>query len=347
MGSVPNVGLMAQAAEEYGCHDKTFEIAGGRHGARRRHAGRARAARARRSQPATSGGCARPRTSPIRDWVKLAVDPGPRDRRPGRVLARRGPRPRRQPDRQGRARTSPEHDTTACRSRSWRRSTATRSRWSASASGEDTISVTGNVLRDYLTDLFPIMELGTSAKMLSIVPLIERRRPVRDRRRRLGAQARAAAGQGELPALGQPGRVPRAGREPSSTWRRRPATRGRRSWPTRSTGPRRRSSTRTSRRPASVGEIDNRGSHFYLALYWAQELAAQSEDAELAAAFAPLAKALGEKEEDIVDELIGVQGAPADLGGYYRPDSQLADQVMRPSATFNAALEEAANRPPV
>ena len=95
-----------------------------------------------------------------------------------------------------------------------------------------------------------------------------------------------------------------------------------------------------------LGGLDNRGSHFYLALYWSQELAKQTEDADLAAWFEPLAKALTEREKDIVDELIGVQGAPADLGGYYRPDAQLADQVMRPSATFNAALEEAANRPP-
>ena len=125
---------------------------------------------------------------------------------------------------------------------------------------------------------------------------------------------------------------------PSSTTPRPPATRGPRCWATRSTGPPARSSTRTSRPARKVGSIDNRGSHFYLALYWAQELARQSDDAELAAAFEPLAKTLAENEQTINDELIGVQGTPADIGGYYRPDPEKATAVMRPSKTFNEAL---------
>ena len=200
--------------------------------------------------------------------------------------------------------------------------------------------MTGNVLRDYLTDLFPILELGTSAKMLSIVPLHQRRRPVRDRGRRVGAQARpAAAGQENYlrwDSLGEFLALARELRAPGPAHR---ATPGPRCWPTPSTGPPAPSSTRTSRPAAALGGIDNRGSHFYLALYWAQELAAQTDDAELAAAFAALAeRLLADEEQAIVGELLAVQGSPADIGGYYRPDPALAEAVMRPSATFNEAL---------
>ena len=204
--------------------------------------------------------------------------------------------------------------------------------------GEDTISVTGNVLRDYLTDLFPILELGTSAKMLSVVPLIN------------------GGGLFETGAGGSaPKHVQQLVKENYLRWdslgeflalavsfehladvdrqRARPGAR-----PTRSTGRPARSSTRTSRRPARVGGIDNRGSHFYLALYWAQELAAQTDDAELAAAFAELAETLADNEDTIDDELLAVQGSPADIGGYYRPDDAKATAVMRPSTTFNDAL---------
>ena len=168
-------------------------------------------------------------------------------------------------------------------------------------------------------------------------PADQRRRPVRDRGRRLRAQARPAAPEGELSALGQPGRVPGPGgqlRAPGPT----PATPAPRSSPTPWTGRPATSSTRTSRRRRRLGGIDNRGSHFYLALYWAQELAAQTDDAELAEAFAPLAETLADNEQAIVDELLAVQGSPVDIGGYYQPDPVLAEAVMRPSATFNEAL---------
>ena len=204
--------------------------------------------------------------------------------------------------------------------------------------GLDTISVTGNVLRDYNTDLFPILEVGTSAKMLSIVPLIAG-----------GGLFETGAGgsapkhvqqlvDGELPALGLAGRVLRAGARPSSSTPTSPACPPRRCWPTRSTGRPARSSTRTAARAASSARIDNRGSHFYLALYWAQELARQTDDAELAAAFKGLAETLAAKESTIVEELLAVQGKPADIGGYYLPDAEKAAAVMRPSKTFNDAL---------
>ena len=203
--------------------------------------------------------------------------------------------------------------------------------------GEDTISVTGNVLRDYLTDLFPILELGTSAKMLSVVPLING-----------GGLFETGAGgsapkhvqqlrQGELPALGQPGRVPRA----RGQLRAPGAEDGQRARP----GPRRHPRPCHRHLPQreqvasrKLGGIDNRGSHFYLALYWAQELAAQTEDAQLAQAFAALAKTLAEQEQTIVAELLAVQGSPADIGGYYQPDPAKAAGVMRPSKTLNEAL---------
>ena len=203
--------------------------------------------------------------------------------------------------------------------------------------GEDTISVTGNVLRDYLTDLFPILELGTSAKMLSIVPLINGgglfetgaggsapkhvQQLVKENYLRwdslgeflaLGASFEhyaAATGNARAKVLGDA--LDRA-TETFLNENKSPARR--------------------------VGQIDNRGSHFYLALYWAEELAAQTDDAELAAAFAGLAATLREQEQTISDELIAVQGSPVDIGGYYRPDPEKAAAVMRPSATFNEAL---------
>ena len=210
MGSVPNVGLMAQKAEEYGSHDKTFEIAGRRHGARRRRR-RQRAARARgrggRHLARLPGqGRADPRLGEARRHAR------PRDRRAGGLLARRRPRPRRAADREGRGVPAASTTPTGSRSEILAPVEATRFSLERIRRGEDTISVTGNVLRDYLTDLFPILEVGTSAKMLSIVPLHERRRPVRDRRRRLGAEARAAVREGGPPALGLARRVPGAGR---------------------------------------------------------------------------------------------------------------------------------------
>jgi isocitrate dehydrogenase len=203
--------------------------------------------------------------------------------------------------------------------------------------GEDTISVTGNVLRDYLTDLFPIMELGTSAKMLSIVPLIN------------------GGGLFETGAGGSaPKHVQQLVKENYLRWDSlgeflalaasfehfAVATGNQRAQVLADTLDR---ATGTflveNKSPArKVGSIDNRGSHFYLALYWAQELARQTDDADLAAAFEPLAKVLAENEQVITDELIAVQGSPVDIGGYYRPDADKAEAVMRPSTTFNEAI---------
>ena len=203
--------------------------------------------------------------------------------------------------------------------------------------GLNTISVTGNVLRDYNTDLFPILELGTSAKMLSVVPLIN------------------GGGLFETGAGGSaPKHVQQLVKENYLRWdslgeflalaasfeHYAEATGNTRAKVLgdaldRATGTFLAENKSPARR---VGSIDNRGSHFYLALYWAQELARQSDDAELAAAFEPLAKTLAENEQTINDELIGVQGRPADIGGYYRPDPEKASAVMRPSKTFNEAL---------
>ena len=208
--------------------------------------------------------------------------------------------------------------------------------------GKDTISVTGNVLRDYLTDLFPIMELGTSAKMLSIVPLM------------------AGGGLFETGAGGSaPKHVQQFVEENYLRWdslgeflalaaslehlASATSTRRPRCWPTRWTRPTASSWTTTSRPSRKVGELDNRGSHFYLALYWAQALAAQDEDAALKAKFAPLAEALADDEGKIVAELNAVQGKPVDIGGYYHPDLTKVGAAMRPSPTFNAALASLAD----
>ena len=203
--------------------------------------------------------------------------------------------------------------------------------------GEDTISVTGNVLRDYLTDLFPILELGTSAKMLSVVPLINGGGLFETGAGGSAPEARAAAGQGELPALGQPRRVPGAGRELREV-RRAPTTRRPRCSATPSTARPAPSSTRTGRRAASSAPSTTAAATSTWRSTGPSELAGQTDDAELADAFAALAKTLGDDEETIAQELIDVQGSPADIGGYYRPDDEKASAVMRPSTTFNEAL---------
>jgi isocitrate dehydrogenase len=334
MGSVPNVGLMAQAAEEYGSHDKTFEIP---------TAATVRvvdqAGTVLMSQPVQPGDIFRmcqTRDVPIRDWVRLAV---------GRARATGDPavfwldagRPH---DANLIAKVRqylPEHDTQGLRIEILSPTEATALSLERIRRGENTISVTGNVLRDYLTDLFPILELGTSAKMLSIVPLID------------------GGGLFETGAGGSaPRHVQQLLKEDYLRWdslgeflalavsfellaqrtgNRRAALLA--ATLDRATGTLLDENRSPSRR---LGGIDNRGSHFYLALYWAQELANQTEDAELAALFAPLARMLAEQEPTIVQELLAVQGSPVDIGGYYQPDPELAAQVMRPSTTFNAAL---------
>ncbi|WP_370614747.1 NADP-dependent isocitrate dehydrogenase [Mumia sp. Pv 4-285] len=334
MGSVPNVGLMAQAAEEYGSHDKTFEIAS---------AGTVRVVDNDGSvvfEHAVSEGdvwrMCQTKDVPIRDWVKLAVS---------RARATGAPAvfwldETRAHDRNLIAKVRSyltEHDTDGLQIEIMSPVDATAFSLERIRKGEDTISVTGNVLRDYLTDLFPILELGTSAKMLSVVPLIN------------------GGGLFETGAGGSaPKHVQQLVKENYLRWdslgeflalavsleHLAEVTGNAKAQVLadtldRATGTFLDENKSPSRR---VGGIDNRGSHFFLALYWAQELAAQTEDAELAAAFAPLAETLSANAQQITDELIGVQGSPVEIGGYYRPDDALASQVMRPSKTLNDAI---------
>ncbi|WP_086829334.1 NADP-dependent isocitrate dehydrogenase [Streptomyces sp. NRRL B-24572] len=334
MGSVPNVGLMAQKAEEYGSHDKTFEIA---------QAGTVRlidsAGNVVLEQEVAEGDIFRAcqtKDLPIQDWVKLAVT---------RARATGAPAvfwldENRGHDAQIIAKVKqylPEHDTEGLDIQILSPVEATKFSLERIRRGEDTISVTGNVLRDYLTDLFPILELGTSAKMLSVVPLM------------------AGGGLFETGAGGSaPKHVQQLVKENYLRWdslgeffalaasfehlaTSTGNTRAQVLADTldRATGTFLNEDKSPTRR---LGGIDNRGSHFYLALYWAQELAAQTEDAELAKAFAPLAETLTANEQKIVDELIAVQGSPAEIGGYYQPDPAKAAAVMRPSATFNEAV---------
>ena len=335
MGSVPNVGLMAKKAEEYGSHDKTFEIpadgtvevvnAGGD---------------VLLSHDVQAGDVWRACTTKdvaIRDWVKLAVN---------RARATGSPAvfwldAQRAHDAQLIAKVEEylgDHDTDGLDLHVMAPAEATAFSLARIRQGLDTISVTGNVLRDYNTDLFPILELGTSAKMLSVVPLMNG-----------GGLFETGAG-GSAPkhvqqllaenylrwdSLGEFFALA-ASFEHLATVTDNARAQVLADTLDRATGTFLDQDKSPTRR---VGGIDNRGSHFYLALYWAQELAAQSDDAELAAAFGPLAASLAEQEQTIVDELVGVQGSPADVGGYFRPDAAKAAAVMRPSATFNTALE--------
>jgi len=335
MGSVPNVGLMAQKAEEYGSHDKTFEIAA---------AGTVRVVDESGAvvleQPVEAGDIFRmcqTKDLPIRDWVKLAVT---------RARATGDPAvfwldETRAHDAELIKKIDaylPEHDTEGLTIKILNPVDATKLSVERIRKGENTISVTGNVLRDYLTDLFPILELGTSAKMLSVVPLMN------------------GGGLFETGAGGSaPKHVQQLVKENYLRWdslgeflalavsfeQFAQTTGNARAQVLADTLDRATATFLNEDKSPSrkLGGIDNRGSHFYLGLYWAQELAAQEEDAELAAAFAELAKTLAEQERTIVDELIAVQGSPVDLGGYYQPDPAKASAAMRPSATFNQALE--------
>ena len=334
MGSVPNVGLMAQAAEEYGSHDKTFEIP---------TTGTVRVTNAAGDavlEHVVSEGdiwrMCQTKEIPIRDWVKLAV-----------TRARATGAPTVFWLDETRAHDAvliekvreylPEHDTDGLQIEIMSPVDAIAFSLERIRKGEDTISVTGNVLRDYLTDLFPILELGTSAKMLSVVPLIN------------------GGGLFETGAGGSaPKHVQQLVKEDYLRWdslgeflalavsfeHLAQSTDNARAQILADTLDK---ATGTfldeNRSPGrKLGSIDNRGSHFYLALYWAQELAKQTEDADLAAAFATLAETLASSEDTITAELVGVQGNPVDIGGYYRPDDEKATTVMRPSATLNEAL---------
>ena len=334
MGTVPNVGLMAQKAEEYGSHDKTFEVA--RAGTVRIVAANGDTLLERRVASGDIFRSATVKDAPIRDWVKLAVNRARATGVPAVFwLDRQRPH-----DAQVIAKVErylQDHDTSGLDIRILAPVEATRFSIERIRKGLDTISVTGNVLRDYLTDLFPILELGTSAKMLSIVPLMNGgglfetgaggsapkhvQQFVAENYLRWDSLGEFLALAASLEHLAEQAGEPQA-KVLADALDRATAR-----------------FLENDRSPArKVGQIDNRGSHFYLALYWAQELAQQTEDRTLAARFAGLAKALTDGEEQIVGELLAVQGHHLDVGGYYRPDDAKASAAMRPSATFNRAL---------
>ncbi|MDQ0140852.1 NADP-dependent isocitrate dehydrogenase [Cupriavidus necator] len=339
MGTVPNVGLMAQKAEEYGSHDKTFEIA---------EDGVANivdlaTGEVLLTQNVEAGDIWRMcqvKDAPIRDWVKLAVTRARNSGMPA-VFWLDPYRPHEAELIKKVETYLKDHDTTGLDIQIMSQVRAMRYTLERVIRGLDTISVTGNILRDYLTDLFPIMELGTSAKMLSIVPLM------------------AGGGMYETGAGGSaPKHVKQLVEENHLRWdslgeflalavsledvgiktgnarakilaKTLDAATGKLLDNNKSPSPK-------------TGELDNRGSQFYLAMYWAQELAAQSDDAELAAKFAPLARTLADNEQKIVGELAAVQGQPVDIGGYYQPDAAKLGAAMRPSQTLNAALASVA-----
>jgi len=338
MGTVPNVGLMAQQAEEYGSHDKTFEIS---------EAGEARivdlaTGEVLLSQNVEEGDIWRMcqvKDAPIRDWVKLAVTRARNSNTPA-VFWLDPYRPHENELIKKVELYLKDHDTTGLDIQHLSQVRAMRYTLERVVRGMDTISVTGNILRDYLTDLFPIMELGTSAKMLSIVPLM------------------AGGGMYETGAGGSaPKHVKQLVEENHLRWDslgeflalavsveelgiKTNNAKAKILAKTLDTATGKLLDNNKNPSP-KTGELDNRGSQFYLALYWAQELAAQSEDKELQAHFAPLAKALAANEQKIVDELKAVQGKPVDIGGYYMPDLTKVVAVMRPSATLNATLAAA------
>ena len=335
MGTVPNVGLMAQQAEEYGSHDKTFEIA--EDGvANIVDIATGEVLLSQNVEPGDIWRMCQVKDAPIRDWVKLAVTRARNSGMPA-VFWLDPYRPHENELIKKVKLYLADHDTTGLEIQIMSQVRAMRYTLERVVRGLDTISVTGNILRDYLTDLFPIMELGTSAKMLSIVPLM------------------AGGGMYETGAGGSaPKHVQQLVEENHLRWdslgeflalavsledvgiktknerakilaRTLDAATGQLLDNNKGPSPK-------------TGQIDNRGSQFYLAMYWAQALAAQTDDRALAAHFAPLAKALADNEQKILDEFKAVQGAPADIGGYYLADTAKVTAIMRPSATFNAAM---------
>ena len=334
MGSVPNVGLMAQAAEEYGSHDKTFEIPADGVVRVRNAAGETL------MEHTVSTGdiwrACQTKDIPIQDWVKLAVTRARATGAPAIFWLDEARAHDRNLIEKVRGYLG-DHDTTGLDLSIMSPVEAIKVCLERIRRGEDTISVTGNVLRDYLTDLFPILELGTSAKMLSVVPLINGG----------GLYETGAGGSapkhvqqlvkenylrwdslGEFLALAES-----FAKYAEVTGNAKARVLG--AALDRATGTLLNENKSPQRR---LGTIDNRGSHFYLAMYWAQELAKQSDDADLASAFSGLAQGLTDNEQAIASELLEVQGRPADIGGYYRPDEVLTSSVMRPSTTFNGLL---------
>jgi isocitrate dehydrogenase len=340
MGSVANVGLMAQKAEEYGSHDKTFEI---------KEAGTVRVVDEAGGsllehavEPGDIWRMCQTKDIAIRDWVKLAVDRAritgstaifwldeQRAHDANLILKVQ--------------RYLPEHDTQGLEILIMSPVAATRATCQRAAAGQDTISVTGNVLRDYLTDLFPILELGTSAKMLSIVPLLAGgglfetgaggsapkhvQQFVEEGHLRWDSLGEFLALAASLEDVGN-----KTGSEQVKVLSETLNA---------ATGEFLNNDKSPSRK---VNELDNRGSHFYLALYWAQALAAQTKDAALQEHFRNVARQLAENETTIVGELNAAQGSPIDIGGYYQPDPAKVTAAMRPSPTFNSILGELAQQ---
>ncbi|MCP3676361.1 MAG: NADP-dependent isocitrate dehydrogenase [Deltaproteobacteria bacterium] len=335
MGTVPNVGLMAQKAEEYGSHDKTFEAPGD--GTIRIIDTSGKTIHEHTVEEGDIWRACQVKDAPIQDWVKLAVTRAKATGAPAIFWLDNN----RAHDAQILEKVNQylkDHDTTGLDIRIMAVAEAARLSVERMREGKDTISVTGNVLRDYNTDLFPILELNTSAKMLSIVPLMNG-----------GGLFETGAGGsapkhvqqfqeeghlrwdslGEFLALAES--LVHLGNSTGNEKAKIFAE---------TLGQANCKFLDSNRSPSrKCGELDNRGSHFYLALYWAEALAGQSDDSELQARFSRLAKELGENEAKIVEELNGAQGTPVDIGGYYLPDEEKTSKAMRPSATFNAALD--------
>jgi isocitrate dehydrogenase len=331
MGSVPNVGLMAQAAEEYGSHDKTFVMPG--QGSVRVSDSSGQVLIEHAVEEGDIWRACQTKDAPVQDWVKLAVNRARLSRTPAVFWLDKN----RAHDAQILAKIDkylPQHDTTGLDIRVLPPAEAAKFSLERLKQGLDTISVTGNVLRDYLTDLFPILEVGTSAKMLSIVPLMNGgglfetgaggsapkhvEQFVAENYLRwdsLGEFFALAASLEHLGIVFQHAKAKVLAETLDAA-----------------TGKFLENDKSPSRK---VGGIDNRGSHFYLAFYWAQALAAQSQDAELRAVFAPVAEKLAASEDTIVRELVAVQGKPVDVGGYYQPDDAKASAALRPSKTLN------------
>ncbi|MBA0883244.1 NADP-dependent isocitrate dehydrogenase [Flavobacterium undicola] len=336
MGSVPNVGLMAQKAEEYGSHDKTFQLSA--NGVVRVVDVNGNILMEQAVEANDIFRMCQAKDAPIQDWVKLAVNRARLSDTPAVFWLDEN----RAHDRQLIEKVNlylKDYDTTALDIRILNPIAATEFTLERIIKGLDTISVTGNVLRDYLTDLFPILEVGTSAKMLSIVPLMNGgglfetgaggsapkhvEQFVTEGYLRWDSLGEFLALGASLEHLGQSLNNEKAIVLSETLDQANDAF------------------LQNDKSPArKVGQIDNRGSHFYLALYWAQALANQTKDADLQAIFAPIAKELTENEAKIDAELIGAQGKPQEIGGYYQPNQALASKAMRPSATFNAILDK-------
>ncbi|MFV9615388.1 MAG: NADP-dependent isocitrate dehydrogenase, partial [Gammaproteobacteria bacterium] len=335
MGNVSNVGLMAQKAEEYGSHDKTFEIPA--NGSVRVTDGAGNVLMEHKVEQGDIWRMCQTRDLPIQDWVKLAVSRARATGQPAIFWLDKN----RAHDANIISKTESylnDHDTDGLEIKILPPVEAIRYTLDRVKAGENTISVTGNVLRDYLTDLFPILELGTSAKMLSIVPLL------------------AGGGLFETGAGGSaPKHVAQVIQENHLRWDSlgeflalavsiedlAQKTKNEKAQVLAETLDQANSQFLNNNKSPSrqVGELDTRGSHFYLAMYWAQALAAQTKDKDLQEKFIPIAQQLSDNESKIIEELIAVQGKPADLGGYYCMDKALTTKVMRPSVTLNAVID--------